>query len=130
MQWEDKQALKQKVQVGGISAVVGALVWWFVLAHGFGWEGAGAAKEQADTAAQNAVAAAIAPVCADQLMANKDALAKYQKATGYDQDTIVQDTVKKVGSVTLDYSNADACVNTINARLKAASKKESSPPKS
>jgi hypothetical protein len=129
MKWEDKQALKEKVQVGGISAVAGALVWWFVLAHGFGWENASTAKEQADTAAKNAVAVAIAPLCADQLMANKDVLAKYQKAEGYDQDTIVQDTVKKIGSVTLDYNNADACVNAINARLKAASEKTSSPSK-
>jgi hypothetical protein len=129
MQWQDKQDLKQKAQLAGISAVVGALVWWFVLAHGLGWQSASGAKKETDAAAQNAVALAIAPLCADQLMANKDALAKYQKATGYDQDTVVQDTVKKIGSVSIDYDNADACVNTLNARLKAASKKGNGPNK-
>ncbi len=129
MEREAQERIKETVKVGGMGAVAGALVWWWVLAHPLGWISASTAKEQADQASQNAVASAIAPLCADQVMANKDAWAKYQNAQGFDQDSVVQDTVKKIGNVKMDYTDADACTTVLNARIKAAKSKTNQPSK-
>ena len=37
MDSQRKEAIKQKITIAGISVAVGAVAWWILLAHVFGW---------------------------------------------------------------------------------------------
>jgi len=56
-------------------AAAGAVVWWGVLAFGFGWTSAGAAMRLANASAEKAVVAALAPICAERFNAQADTTA-------------------------------------------------------
>jgi hypothetical protein len=57
-------------------AAGGAIVWWVVLAFGFGWTSAGTTLEIATAQAEKAVVAALGPICAEKFNAQTDAAAK------------------------------------------------------
>jgi hypothetical protein len=57
-------------------AVGGAVVWWAVLAFGFGWTSAATTLKLANGLAEKAVVAALAPICAEKFNAQSDAVAK------------------------------------------------------
>lgn len=56
--------------------VIGAFGWWIALAYGFGWTSAGTARQEAARHTQQAVVAALAPVCANRFLALPNAAAK------------------------------------------------------
>jgi hypothetical protein len=58
------------------SAAGGAIVWWAVLAFGFGWTSAGTADKIASARAEKAVVTALGPVCAERFNAQTDVAAK------------------------------------------------------
>jgi hypothetical protein len=53
-------------------AAGGAIVWWVVLAFGFGWTSAGTTEKLASGRAEKAVVAALAPVCAERFNAQPE----------------------------------------------------------
>jgi hypothetical protein len=57
-------------------AAGGAIVWWAVLAFGFGWTSAGTTLKIANARTEKAVVAALAPVCAEKFNAQPDVAAK------------------------------------------------------
>lgn len=121
MDYRQKEALKQKIKIGGIGVVAGGVAWWIVLASFLGWVSPTTAQQQTSDAVQTKVDHVLAPFCADRLMANKDALAKFTKASeGYDRNDIVQNAVPKIGSTQVDYQLSDLCTAAIEARLKNA----------
>ena len=60
-------------------AAGGAIVWWAVLAFGFGWTSAATTVKLANARAEKAVVAALAPVCAERFNAQPDVAAKRVK---------------------------------------------------
>jgi hypothetical protein len=57
-------------------AAGGAIVWWVVLAFGFGWTSAGTTEKFASGRAEKAVITALAPICAQKFNAQADVAAK------------------------------------------------------
>jgi hypothetical protein len=122
MDYQQREAFKQKSIIAGISAVAGGIAWWIILANVLGWVSPTTAQQHTSDAVQAKVDHVLAPFCADRFMANKDALAKFSKATAdYDRTELVQNTIAKIGATTMDYQLADSCTNVIAARLKTAS---------
>ena len=120
MDYQQREALKQKIKIGGIGVVAGGVAWWIVLASLLGWVSPTTAQQQTSDAVQTKVDQVLAPFCADRLMANKDALAKFTKAgEGYDRNEIVQNAVPKIGSTQVDYQLSDLCTAAVEARLKS-----------
>jgi len=62
-------------------AAGGAIVWWAVLAFGFGWTSAGTTLEIATAQAEKAVVAALGPICAEKFNAQTDAAANGWRST-------------------------------------------------
>jgi hypothetical protein len=121
MDYQQREALKQKIKIGSIGVVAGGVAWWIVLANVLGWVSPTTAQQKTSDAVQTKVDQALAPFCADRFMANKDALAKFTKAgEGYDRNDIVQTAVPKIGSTEVDYQLSDICTAAIEARLKTA----------
>jgi hypothetical protein len=130
MDYQQREALKQKVTIASVGFVAGALAWWLVLASGFGWVSAGTAQQRTSDAVQTKVDQVLAPFCADRFMADKAALAKFVKAKeDYDRAQIVQKAIPKIGATEVDYQLSDACANAIHARLKSASSNGAKIPK-
>jgi hypothetical protein len=122
MDYQQREALKQKVKIGGIGVVAGGVAWWIVLVSILGWVSPTTVQQQTSNAVQTKVDQVLAPFCADRFMANKDALAKFTKAgEGYDRNDIVQNAVPKIGPTEVDYQLAALCTVAIEARLKNAS---------
>jgi hypothetical protein len=122
MDYQQKEALKQKAAVVGISVIAGGVAWWIVLANFLGWVSPTTAQQRTSDAVTAKVEQVLAPFCADSFMANKAALAKFTKSsTDYDRSEVVQNTVPKLGTTTVDYRLADRCAGVIAARLKASS---------
>ena len=80
MDYQQREALKQKVKIGGIGVVAGGVAWWIVLVSILGWVSPTTVQQQTSNAVQTKVDQVLAPFCADRFMANKDALAKFTKA--------------------------------------------------
>ena len=126
MDYQQREDLKKKATIGGVGAIAGAVVWWIVLASALGWISPTTAAQQTSDAVQTKVDTALAPFCADTVMANEALLAKFTKATeDYDRAEIVQNGVPKVGSTAIDYQLSEACANAVEARLKAPTAKAS-----
>jgi hypothetical protein len=68
--------LPSEVKPACWGAVGGAIVWWVVLAFGFGWTSAGTAEKTASARTEKAVVAALGPICAERFNAQSDAAAK------------------------------------------------------
>ncbi len=121
MDYQQREALKQKIKIGGIGVVAGGVAWWIVLASFLGWVSPTTAQQKTSDAVQAKVDQVLAPFCADRFMANKDALAKFTKANeDYDRNNIVQTAVPKIGSTEVDYQLSGLCTTAIEARLKTA----------
>ena len=119
MDYQRKEALKQKATVAGMSAIAGGVAWWIVLASALGWVSPTTAQQQTSDAVQTKVDQVLAPFCADRFMANKAALAKFIKTgESYDRDQIVQNAIPKIGSTDIDYQLSDNCATIIQAKLK------------
>lgn len=112
------------VTPGFWGVVLGALVWWGVLAWGFGWISAAQAKKLANDQTQAAVVAVAAPDCAARFERAADAVTDWKglkkSADNYDQD----DFIKKGGWLGLPRQEifsslrdavADACATQILA---------------
>ncbi|MGE5271395.1 MAG: hypothetical protein ACM3JG_17175 [Thiohalocapsa sp.] len=65
-----------KLKPFGLGVVSGAVAWWIVLAFAFGWTSAGTAEQMAARQSDEAVIAALAPVCAERFLAQPDAAAQ------------------------------------------------------
>ncbi len=130
MDFQQKQALKQKLTVAGVSVVGGGIAWWIVLSSALGWISPTTARQQMNDATQAKVDKVLAPFCAERFMANKAAMAKFLKiADGYDRDELVQKTLPKLGVERVDYQLSENCAATIKAELKKdASKSTPSAP--
>jgi hypothetical protein len=123
MEYQKWKTVKQKITIAGIGVVVGAVAWWILLAHVFGWVGPATAQRRISDAVSSKVDEVLAPVCAQRLMANKAALAKFAEVgPGYDGDEIVQMTVPKIGSASVGYRLANDCAAAIEAQLKGATR--------
>jgi hypothetical protein len=121
MDYQRKEAIKQKATVVGISAIAGGVAWWIILASALGWVSPTTAQQHTSDAVQAKVDQVLAPYCADRFMANKAALAKFVKASeDYDRNQIVQNAIPKIGSTDVDYQLSDNCVTIIQAQLKRA----------
>ena len=129
MEYQQREALKQKAKIATIGVIVGVVAWWIVLANVFGWVSPTTAQQQTSDAVQTKVDQVLAPFCADRFMANKDALAKFTAAAeGYDRSHIVQKTIPKIGSTEVDYQLSASCTTTIEARLKGAAHQDAQSP--
>jgi hypothetical protein len=118
MDYQQREALKDKATIGAVGAVAGATAWW-LLASLLGWVSPTTAQQRTSDAVQAKVDQVLAPFCADRLIANKEALAKFIKASGrYDRDEIVQNAIPKIGSTRVDYMLSDLCAGIINAQIK------------
>jgi hypothetical protein len=121
MDYQRREALKQKATVVGVSAIAGGVAWWIVLASVLGWVSPTTAHQQTSDAVQTKLDKVLAPFCADQFMANKAALTKFMTASeSYDRTEIVQNTIPKIGSTDVDYQLSDNCATIIQAQLKKA----------
>ncbi len=128
MDYQQKEALRQKLTVGGVGFIAGAIAWWIVLASGLGWISPTTASQQTSDAVQAKVDKVLAPFCADRFMANKAALAKFTKASeDYDRNEVVQKTIGKIGSTKVDYQLSESCAQAVEARLKSAARKPAAP---
>jgi len=75
--YKDKSmTLPPEVKPALWGAVGGAIVWWVVLAFGFGWTSAGTTLKVANALAEKSVVAALAPICAEKFNAQADLTAK------------------------------------------------------
>ena len=87
--WYQGESLKRLLQGAAVGVVT-------TLAIGFGWGGwmlGSTAKTLADTAANSAVVAAIAPICVDQFQRSADAgnnLTALKKISTWEQATFVE----------------------------------------
>ncbi len=127
MDYQEREALKQKITVAGISVVSGGVAWWIVLAAVLGWVSPTTAAQQTSDAVQAKVDQVLAPFCASSLMANKAELAKFVKADGgYSRDEVVQQAVPKVGATKVDYALSEKCASAVEAKLKSAARKPTS----
>ncbi|SRR5712692_5233632 len=101
---------------------IGAVGWWVILAFPLGWMSPGAANQRAE----EAVASALVPVCADQFVKVEGALAALrEEKTDRDYDDVVIKFVKKVGDRTLSTSDrlfAMNCGREVMRRDKATAK--------
>jgi hypothetical protein len=121
MDYQQKQALKEKATIAGIGVVAGGVAWWIILASVLGWMSPSTAQQQTSDAVQAKVDKVLAPFCADKLMADKTLLAKFVAASkGYDRDEIVQNAIPKIGATHVDYQLSDACATAVQARIKKA----------
>jgi hypothetical protein len=77
-EWERKNPMNmpQEVKPALWGAAGGAIVWWVVLAFGFGWTSAGTTEKLASGRAEKAVITALAPICAEKFNAQADVAAK------------------------------------------------------
>jgi len=124
MDYQQKEALRQKVTFGGFGFLAGAIVWWIVLSSGLGWVSPTTAAQNTSDAVQAKVDKVLAPLCADRFMVDKAALAKFTKASeDYNRDEIVQNAVPKIGVTKVDYQLSDSCATAVEARLKSAARK-------
>jgi cytoskeletal protein RodZ len=124
MDYQQKQALFQKLKIAAVGVVGGGIAWWIVLASVFGWMSPTTAQQQTSDAVQAKVDQVLAPLCAERFMADKTAMAKFLKtANSYDRDELVQNTVPKIGSTKVDYQLSDNCASTVKADVKNAAKK-------
>jgi len=94
-------------------AVSGAILWWIVLAFGFGWMSSGTAQKQAARLSGDAVIAALAPVCAEKFMAHPNAAVKkaaLAKASSWDRrDVFEKQWVTRPGDQSPDMNLVTAC---------------------
>lgn len=124
MDYQQRQALLQKVKIAGISVVCGGVAWWIVLAAALGWVSPTTAAQQTSDAVQAKVDQVLAPFCAHRVMADKAVLAKFVKAGGdYSRDEIVQKAVPMLGATKITYEMSDKCATAIEAKLKSAARK-------
>jgi hypothetical protein len=121
MDYQQKQAFKEKATIAGIGVVAGGVAWWIILASVFGWVSPSTMQQHTSDAVQAKVDKVLAPFCADKLMADKPLLAKFIAASkGYDRTEIVQNDIAKIGTTHVDYQLSDACATTVQARIKKA----------
>ena len=122
MEYQQREALKQKAKIATVGIIAGGVAWWIVLASFLGWVSPSTSQQRTSDAVQAKVDQVLAPFCADRFMADKDALAKFTKAgEGYDRNQIIQNTIPKIGSTEVDYQLSETCATAIEARLKTAS---------
>jgi hypothetical protein len=108
--WYQGESLKRLLQGAAVGAVA-------TLAIGFGWGGwmlGSSAKTLADSTANSAVVAAIAPICVDQFQRSADAannLTALKKINGWQQATYVEKGGWAVmpGSKAVDSGVPQAC---------------------
>lgn len=124
MDYQQRQALKEKLTIAGLSVVGGGVAWWIVLASALGWVSPTTAQQQTSDAVQAKVDKILTPFCAERFMADKAAMAKFLKIDdGYDRDELVQNTLPKIGATKVDYQLSENCADAIKADLKKASSK-------
>src|SRR5271167_3955848 len=110
-----KQSLTRLLQGGAIGIAATVVI-------GFGWGGwtlGSTAKTLADSAANSAVVAAIAPICVDQFQRSADAgnnLAALKKTSTWEQATFVEKGGWAVmpGSKAVDSGVPQACAALLN----------------
>jgi hypothetical protein len=118
--WYQGESLKRLLQGAAVGAVA-------TLAIGFGWGGwmlGSTAKTLADSTANSAVVAAIAPICVDQFQHSADAannLTALQKTSSYEQAAYVEKGGWAImpGSKAVDSGVPQACAAILsNLKLK------------
>jgi hypothetical protein len=94
-------------------AAGGAIAWWIILAYVFNWTSAGSTEKLGVKRAEKAVAAALAPICAEKFLAQPDAAAKkaaLAKAEPYKrQDAFPKEWVTLSGGYSPNSELVDAC---------------------
>jgi hypothetical protein len=94
-------------------AASSAILWWIVLAFGLGWMSSGTAQKQAARLSDDAVVAALAPVCAEKFMAHPNAAVKkaaLAKASSWDRrDVFEKQWVTPPGDQSPDMNLVNAC---------------------
>jgi hypothetical protein len=108
----------QKIKTVLLSAIGGAIVWWIVLAAGWGWMSSASAEKRASERAQAAVLEALTPICVANFQHDADREAKLvalkEASTWLRGDYVVQQGWATMpGSDTPDRGIAAACVSRI-----------------
>ena len=102
-----------RIKPFALGAVSGAILWWVVLAFGFGWMSPGTAHRQAAELSDDAVVAALAPVCAEKFMAHPNAAIKkaaLAKASSWNRrDAFEKEWVTLPGDHSPDMDLINAC---------------------
>jgi hypothetical protein len=114
--WYQGESLKRLLQGAAVGAVA-------TLAIGFGWGGwmlGSTAKTLADSTANSAVVAAIAPICVDQFQHSADAasnLTALQKTSSYEQAAYVEKGGWAImpGSKAVDSGVPQACAAILSS---------------
>ena len=71
MDYQQRDALKQKIKIGGIGVVAGGVAWWILLANILGWVSPTTAQQKTSDAVQTKVDQVLAPFCADRCLIAK-----------------------------------------------------------
>jgi hypothetical protein len=114
--WYQRESLKRLLQGGAVGAVA-------TLAIGFGWGGwmlGSTARTLADSTANSAVVAAIAPICVDQFQRSADAannLTELKKTDSWQQAAYVEKGGWAImpGSKAVDSGVPQACAAILSA---------------
>ena len=114
--WRQSELLKRLLQGAAVGAVA-------TLAIGFGWGGwmlGGTAKTLAESTANSAVVAAIAPICVDQFKRSADAgnnLTALQKTSSWEQAAYVEKGGWAImpGSTAVESGVPQACATILSS---------------
>ena len=114
---------------------VGAIGWWVVLAFVFGWMSPGTASKEAAAQTQQAVVAAMAPVCADRFLALPNAAVKKaslaEAASWKRNEFFPEEWVTLPGESSPDLDLVSACTKIVlDTPVPAAKEKAASVPAS
>jgi hypothetical protein len=112
LQGESLKRLLQGAAVGAVATMIIGFNWG-------GWMLGGTARALADISANNAMVAAIAPICVDQFRRSADAatnLAELKKTSTWEQSTFVEKGGWAVmpGSKSVDSGVPQACANLLD----------------
>lgn len=125
MDYKEKQVLTDKAKLLAWGAVAGAIVWWVVLAFGFGWTSAGTTAKMVADSSEQAVQTVIEPFCVSQFLANEAAVAEFKKTAADNRDTVVRKFVKKVGDTEVSWDTSETCAKGVQDILTKSAEKKS-----
>jgi hypothetical protein len=116
--------LSSRIKPFAWGAVSGAVLWWIVLAFGFGWMSHGTAQRYAAQQSDDAVVAALAPVCAEKFMAQPNAAIKkaaLAEASSWSRrDAFEKEWVTLPGGYSPDIDLVNACSDLVLKSSKAS----------
>ncbi len=109
--------LSTRIKPFAWGAFGGAVLWWIILAYGFGWMSPGTAQKHAAQQSDNAVVAALAPICAEKFMAQPNVAVKkaaLANASSWNRrDVFDKEWVTLPGDYSPDIDLVNACSDLV-----------------